>query len=125
MVEQYKKARLEEGKVPATVNRDFSTLHNMLNKAVEWGHIKYNPLTVVKILDEDNEVMWVLTVDEEAKLLTACEKSNQRNGGKYLKDLVLFALHSAKKRMLILRIDLLLSDIQRLKNHGRFLSMTP
>jgi integrase len=97
-VEQYKKTRIEEGKTPATVNRDVSTLKNMLTKAVRWGHLKQNPLDKqVGLLREDNEVMWVLTSEEEKILLLHCGKSPQRKGAKYLRDLVLFALHSAMR----------------------------
>lgn len=97
MVERYKKARKEEGRAPATINRDVVTLKNMLNKAVEWGYLSMNPLRSVKQLKEDNERMWVLTPQEEAKLLEACEKSPQRKKGKYLRDLVLFGLHSGMR----------------------------
>jgi hypothetical protein len=43
-VEQYKKARRDAGRAPATVNRDVATLRNMMNKAVEWGFLSYNPI---------------------------------------------------------------------------------
>jgi integrase len=114
MVEQFKKARIEEGRAPATVNRDISTLRNMLNKAAEWGYIQLNPLTKkVKQMREDNEVMWVLTPDEEKKLLDACEKSPQRKKGKYLRDLVLFALHSAMRLSEILNLKKVDVDIKQ------------
>ena len=46
MVEQYKKARKDAGANLATINRDVATLRNMFNKAVEWGDLKQNPLSV-------------------------------------------------------------------------------
>lgn len=97
MAEQYKKARRAEGKAPATINRDIACLRNMMNKAIEWGYLTENPLRGVKQMREDNERRWVLTNDEEKKLLEACEKSPQRKKAKYLKDLVLFALHSGMR----------------------------
>ncbi|MCK4486387.1 MAG: site-specific integrase, partial [Desulfobacterales bacterium] len=104
MVEQYKKARREEGKTPATVNRDTATLRNMLNKAVEWGYLSTNPIKKVKQFKEDNEQMWVLTSEEEARLLEECAKSPQRARKRYLKDLVLFALNSGMRESEIFKL---------------------
>jgi integrase len=98
MIEQYKRARRDEGKAPATVNRELATLRNMLNKAVEWGYLGINPAAGVKAFKENNEQMWVVTGDEEAKLLTECEKRPQRKGGKYLKDLVQFAINTGMRQ---------------------------
>jgi len=44
MVEQYKTTRKERGVKPATINRDVTTLKNMLNKAIEWGFLRFNPI---------------------------------------------------------------------------------
>ncbi len=92
MVERYKKTRKEEGRAPATFNRDISTLRNMLNKAVEWKLLKDNPLRGYRLLKEQNEKMWALTYEEESRLLDACE--NVLQSEKYLRDMVSFALHS-------------------------------
>lgn len=89
-VEAFKAARIAEKKTPATVNRDVATLKNMMTKAVEWGYLPFNPLAGVKLLKEDNEKMWVLTVKEEERLLAQCAKRPQKKT--YLEDLVLFAL---------------------------------
>jgi integrase len=97
-VEQYKKARRDAGASPATVNRDVACLRNMMNKAVEWGYLQTNPIGKVKLLKEDNEVMWVLSPDEEARLLEECHKRPQRKGAKYLRDLVEFALYSGMRQ---------------------------
>lgn len=90
---------------PATVNRDLDCLKNAMNKATEWGYLPFNPLAgkKVKKLKEDNETMWALSEAGEKKLLDACEKSPQRGAkrnrefAKYLKDLVLVALHSGMR----------------------------
>lgn len=119
VVEQYKKARKDEGRAPATINRDVVTLKNIMKKAVEWGYLSQNPLMTVKQLKEDNEQMWVLTADEEKKLLEACQKSPQRRKKRYLKDLVLFALHSG---MRLNEIFSLRKDHVNLK--GRFILVT-
>jgi len=111
-VEQYKKMRLGEGRAPATVNREVSTLRNMLNKAIEWSYLKHNPLNkTVKQLREDNEVMWALTPEDEENLLNACGRSPQRKGGKYLRDMVLFALHSAMRLSEIMNLKKMDVDI--------------
>ncbi len=95
LVEKYKKARKDEGRMPATINRDVATLKNMMNMAVEWGYLPFNPLSGVKQLKEDNEKMWVLTLEEEKRLLSECEKRPQKK--KYLKDLVSAALNSGMR----------------------------
>ncbi len=96
MVEQYKKIRRDGKAEPATVNRDIATFRNMMNKAVEWGYLSQSPLKGVELFKEDNERMWVLTSEEEIKLLAECDKRPQRK--KYLKDLALFALHSGMRQ---------------------------
>jgi len=95
-VEQYKKARRDGGASPATVNRDIACLRNMMNKAVEWSYLQVNPIAKVKLLAEDNDVMWVLSPEEEARLLDECDKRPQRL--RYLKDLVEFALYSGMRQ---------------------------
>jgi len=95
-VEQYKKARRDGGASPATVNRDVACLRNMMNMAVEWNFLQVNPIAKVKLLTEDNEVMWVLSPEEETRLLEECDKRPQRL--RYLKDLVEFALYSGMRQ---------------------------
>ncbi len=106
MLEQYKKQRKEEGKAPATINRDIICIRNMFRKAVEWGYLSQNPLAGVKQLREDNEQRWVLTPEDEKKLLEACGKSPQRGGKekRYLRELVLFALHSGMREQEIFNL---------------------
>ena len=95
-VERYKKERKSNGTEPATINRDLATLRNMLNKAIEWGYLSHNPIASVKQFKENNEKMWVLTPEEEEKLLVECDKRPQKK--KYLKDLVEFALHTGMRQ---------------------------
>ena len=74
--ESFKKKRIEwhqakhDGRdpAPATINRDIRTLSNMTKLAVDWGYLARNPLERVPIIAEDNEKMWVLTAEEEARL---------------------------------------------------------
>ncbi len=104
-VEQYKKARREGGAAPATVNRDVATLRNVMTVAVEWKYLRINPLSRIKMLEEVNEKMWILSPEEEVRLLDQCAKSPQRGGPekRYLRDLVAFALYSG------MRLDEILS----------------
>jgi site-specific recombinase XerD len=89
-------ARLKKDIAPATINRDIYTLRNMMKKAVDWKYLLYNPLAGIERLTEDNEKMWVLTKEEEDRLLVECEKRPQRK--KYLKDLVLLALNTGMRQ---------------------------
>ena len=69
-----------------------------MNKAVEWNYLQVNPIAKVKLLSEDNEVMWTLSPEQEARLLGECDKIRQRKGAKYLRDLVEFALYSGMRQ---------------------------
>jgi len=95
-IEQYKSARLEGGASPATINRDLDTLRNMLRQAVRWGYLVSNPAAEVSRLEEHSEKDWILSPEEEKRLLETCESRRQRK--KYLKDLVLFALYSGMRQ---------------------------
>jgi integrase len=104
-IEQYKLKRQAgeiEGKKkrgsvsPATINRDLDTLRNMLGKAVKWGYLISNPGAGVSRLSERTEKDWILSPEDEKKLLQAAETRPQKK--KYLKDLVLFALYSGMRQ---------------------------
>ncbi|HDR14954.1 MAG TPA: hypothetical protein ENN79_05605 [Desulfobacteraceae bacterium] len=56
------------GASPATVNRDVAYLRNMMNIAVDWGYLRVNPLSRIKMIREDNEKMWCLSYEEEVRL---------------------------------------------------------
>jgi integrase len=94
-VEQYKKARRDGGASPATVNRDVACLRNMMNMAVQWKYLQMNPISSVKLLSEDNEKMWVLSPDEEARLLEECHRRPQKRV--YLRDLVELAIYTGMR----------------------------
>ncbi|HOD36800.1 MAG TPA: tyrosine-type recombinase/integrase [Syntrophales bacterium] len=116
-VEQFRKARREGKKAPATVNRDIATLRNMLNKAVEWKLLNHNPLVRVKMLKEDNEKMWVLTPEEEKRLIQACEDRPQRE--KYLPGMVTFALNTGMRLGEIMNLR-----VQDVRLKDRYVSVT-
>ena len=85
-IEQYKIQRV--GVVsPATVNREIALLKHIYNLADTWGlYSGKNPLKGVKFLAENNEMLRVLSEQEEAKLLSCCSP--------YLQDLVTFAINT-------------------------------
>jgi integrase len=98
LVDGYKKQRKDSGTNPATINRDVATLRNMLTMAVLWNDLPNNPLMGLKnlLFKEDNEKIWKLSPEEEKRLLAECDKRPQKN--KYLKDLVLVALHTGMRQ---------------------------
>ena len=79
-------------------------LKNVMNKALEWGYLAHNPIAGVKQFRENNEKTWSLSTDEEEKLLFECDNRPQRKGGKYLKDLVVFALHTGMRQEEIFKL---------------------
>jgi integrase len=103
IVEKYRKERREAKIEPATINRDTATLTNMFKKAVEWKYLQSNPLPTVKKLTEKDGKMWVLTPEEEQRLLEECDKRPQIK--KYLRDLVLLALNTGMREAEIFNLQ--------------------
>jgi integrase len=99
-VEHYKKERREAGGMPATVNRELACLRHMLNKAVEWGLARENPMRGVKLFREDNQRTRILSEEEEARLLAACQESRSWR----LRLVILTALHTGMRKGEILSL---------------------
>jgi integrase len=72
-VERFKRAMLDQGNKPATVNRWLCTLSHLINKALEWGWIEHKPC-VIKKLKEDNARITYLTPDEIHRVLEEAKK---------------------------------------------------
>ncbi len=68
LAEQYRLSRLQEGVSAATVNKEITMLKHMLNKAVEWGYLKENPIARVKPLKEKRRKWRYLTPEEFVKV---------------------------------------------------------
>lgn len=66
--EKRRTAKLEQGKSPATCNRETEFLRAILNRAVRAGHLEVNPLSKLSDLPEDNVRVRTLTFNEEARL---------------------------------------------------------
>jgi len=85
-IERYKLDRLKAVS-PATVNREIALLKHMFNLAEHWQlFFGKNPVKGVKFLDEDNDMVRVLSEEEESLLLSHCSP--------YLQDLVVFAINT-------------------------------
>ncbi len=86
-IDKFKAERKKAGTNPATINRDIKGLKAALNKAVEWGLIKSNPIQSVRPLKgADSPRVRYLSPDEEKRLMTALEareakKRAERNSG--------------------------------------------
>ena len=49
----FRQWRLDQEVTPRTINRQVGTIHNMLNKGVEWKRIGWNPIAGIKPLSHD------------------------------------------------------------------------
>ncbi len=95
-VDDYKGLRLRDAK-PATVNREIATLRQLLNLAKRWKKFfGENPVSISKLLPENNQKERILTYEEEAKLLSLCNP--------YLRAIVVTALHTGMRKTEILTL---------------------
>lgn len=107
-VERFKKAMLDEGNKPATVNRWLCTLSELTNKALEWGWLDYKPF-VIKRLKEDNARINYLTAEQIQKILEAAKHDTYPIIYPFIK----IALGTSMRRMEILSIRLKDIDFNR------------
>lgn len=78
--QEWRTKRLKAGIKPVTVNRALVTLRAMLNRAVEWGVIPYNPLKGVKAMKVDrSKVIRYLDQDEANRLREALDRREAEN----------------------------------------------
>jgi len=83
-----------------TVNMDLRILSKMLNKAVDWNHLKQSQFPKIEMLkNADNKRTRVMTGDEEERLLKNISKDKD-----YLEDLVLFAVNTGMRKGEILKL---------------------
>jgi len=105
-LEDFKLIRLKEVK-PATVNRSLSVLRHLLNIAKRWK--KYfgdNPVTLVGMLEENNQIENILTVEQEEKLINSAIL--------YLKSIIITALNTGMRKAEILNLKW--SDVNLVNN---------
>jgi len=93
----YKNKRYEDGMAPATINRELANLKKAFNLAMrEWEWCHMNPVSRVSMEKENNKRDRWLTEDEASRLLGCCRP--------WLRDLVLFALHTGMRMGEILEL---------------------
>lgn len=78
-IEKWRKARLDQGNKPGTLNRHIGALKAALNRAVEWNLIDSNPIQGIKNLREDTSAVVRYLSDAEAnRLKNALEHREER-----------------------------------------------
>lgn len=107
-VERYKKARLEAGIKPGTLNRELATLSHLFNKTVEWKWIEFKPATI-KRLPEDTGRITYLTTEQIVRLVEAAKQD--QNWQVY--PFIVIGLETSMRRMEILSIRLEHIDLAR------------
>ena len=91
MISDYKVLRYSEAAKPATINRELAMLSKAFNLAVkDWEWIRDNPVSRVPKEKENNERDRWLSEDEEKRLL--------ENSPQWLKDIVVFDLHTGLRQ---------------------------
>ena len=120
-IEQYKIERIRTV-AAATVNREIALLKHLYNLADAWGlYFGRNPVKGVKFLAENNEMLRVLSVDEEARLVSCCSP--------YLQDLITFAINTGLRLGEILNLKWTEVDLENatlrmlVKKNRRLLDM--
>ena len=89
----------------ATVNREISVLHRLLNKAVFWNLLESNPVAGVIALPEPRGRLRFLTVEEAGRLL--------ESSSAHLRPIVLCALETGMRRGEILNMRWADLDLER------------
>lgn len=115
-IAEYKVLRYVEGAKPATINKELAMLSKAFSLAVrEWEWVKENPVSKVTKERENNKRDRWLTYDEEKRLL--------ENSPQWLRDIIIFALHTGLRKDELLslqwsRVDLFRKTIiiQETKN---------
>jgi len=100
LVEEYQTSRLNDGRKPATVNRELSTLKHMFTKANEWemlGDEGLRRIRKVRKLQENNARLRYLSAEECQVLITACDP--------HLRPVVVTAINTGMRREEILSLE--------------------
>ena len=98
--EKFKAIRCRQVK-PATVNREMTVLKHMMSKALEWKYLARNPFKGIKPLKVPDRVERTLELDEEPRLLVACDRVRSR----ILRQVVLLALNTGMRRGELLSLE--------------------
>ncbi len=106
--ERFKAVRSKSVK-PATVNRELTVAKHMLTKGVEWEVILDNPFRRARSLSVPKCTERVLDYNEETKLLAASAQVRSR----FLRPLILLALHTGIRRGELLSLEWSRVDLER------------
>jgi len=87
-IEGYKAHRLEEVK-PSTINRELACLKHFFNMAIEWNKAIKNPVKGVKFFKEKEQKEFILSLEQEEKLLEA--------SAHYLRNMIATALNTVMR----------------------------
>ena len=109
MIEKYKLKRLNEGLMPASVNRELSVLKRAFNLAISWSMADENPVQRVKFLRQPEPRERILTEAEEMRLFEASTE--------HLRPIVLTALCTGMRKAEIAnlqwsQVDLINKEIE-------------
>jgi integrase len=78
-IDKWRTRAVNDGKKPASINRDLSALKSALAKAVEWKMLTEHPLRNVKLTKLDSgKVVRFLSIDEEVALAAALDAREAR-----------------------------------------------
>jgi len=102
-VEDYRGQRIDQGKAPATINKELWLLKHIVMKAVEWGKIRTNQIADVKPLKTLPGRVRYLELEQIPTLLNACPA--------WLRPIVLIDMNTGMRRSEIL--SLRISNIDR------------
>ena len=105
-VAAYKKARVDEGAAPKTVNNELILMGHAYNLAMkEWEWVRENPVLNVSKLRVSNFIERWLTYKEEARLPAASPD--------WLRDIIVFAVNTGLRQGEILKLTWDRVDLQR------------
>jgi integrase len=103
---EYKTKRRGEDASPRTINYELALMSHAFNIALrEWEWVKENPVKKVSKERVHNQIERWLTLDEEKRLLAAAPK--------WLKEIIIFAIHTGFRESEILDLKWLQIDLTR------------
>lgn len=106
MISDYKLQRRGEGAAPSTINYELTLMSHAFNIAIrEWEWVKENPVKKVKKERVRNAIERWLTCEEEERLV--------RVSAKWLREIIIFAIHTGMRQSEIL--DLKWSNVDMLR----------
>ena len=89
-VDDYKASRLDEV-APATVNRELEVLRHLFHLADRWNkYFGKNPVSRAGLLPLNNRKERILSLDEEKRLLSACDT--------YMRNIIITALYTGMRK---------------------------